>query len=218
MTTTRVDVVGAGIIGLSIAWRAAQAGLSVTVHDPDLGAGTTGASYAAAGMLAPVTEAHYGEEALLALNLASHERWPAFATELAEASDRPVPFRAEGSLLVAFDDDDLRVLDELQRFHDELGLPGAAAQPRVPRSRADAVAPHPRRHPRRQRSQRRQPRGPRRAGGRVHDRRGALPARRAPRPPSCSTATTTRPSSSLLARGRARSRVSPARLCRPCGR
>jgi glycine oxidase len=122
-TTGRVDIVGAGIIGLSIAWRAAQAGLSVTVHDPDLAERTGGASHAAAGMLAPVTEAHYGEEALLALNLASHQRWPAFAAELAEASARPVPLRAEGSLTVAFDDDDLRALDELRVFQEQLGLP-----------------------------------------------------------------------------------------------
>ena len=38
-----------------------------------------GASGVAAGMLAPVTEAEFGEQALLALNLASAERWPAFA-------------------------------------------------------------------------------------------------------------------------------------------
>jgi len=49
-------------------WRARLRGLEVTVVDPDPG---QGASWLAAGMLAPVSEAHYGEEALLALNLAS---------------------------------------------------------------------------------------------------------------------------------------------------
>ena len=62
---TDVLVAGAGVAGLTVAWRAAQRGLSVTVVDEAPG---TGASYAAAGMLAPVAEAAYGEEALVALS------------------------------------------------------------------------------------------------------------------------------------------------------
>ena len=76
---TGVLVAGGGLIGLSVAWHAAQRGLSVTVVDQVPG---TGASYAAAGMLAPVTEAHYGEEDLLGLNLEGARRWPKFAAEL----------------------------------------------------------------------------------------------------------------------------------------
>ena len=79
-----VVVVGAGVIGLACAWRAAQRGLSVLVLDRD--APGAGASGVAAGMLAPVTEAEFGEEALLALNLAGAELWPAFAAELSGAT------------------------------------------------------------------------------------------------------------------------------------
>ncbi|WP_269799603.1 FAD-dependent oxidoreductase [Geodermatophilus chilensis] len=64
---TDVAVAGGGLIGLSVAWRAAQRGLSVTVVDDAPG---SGASSAAAGMLASVTEVSYGEEALLRLCLA----------------------------------------------------------------------------------------------------------------------------------------------------
>ena len=78
-----VVVVGGGVIGLGVAWRARLAGLSVTLVDPAPGAG---ASWAAAGMLAPVTEVHYGEEALLALNLASAARYPSFVAELEDAT------------------------------------------------------------------------------------------------------------------------------------
>ena len=60
-------VVGAGAIGLTAAWRAAQAGLSVLVLERDVAG--AGASGVAAGMLAPVTEADFGEQELLALNL-----------------------------------------------------------------------------------------------------------------------------------------------------
>ena len=87
-----VVVVGAGIVGLSIAWRAAATGRHVTLVDPDPGRGAT---WAAAGMLAPVAEAHFGEEALAALNLASAGRWPGFAAELEDGVGprRPLPGR-----------------------------------------------------------------------------------------------------------------------------
>jgi glycine oxidase len=114
-----VVVVGGGIVGLSIAWRAARHGFAVTVADPDPGGG---ASHAAAGMLAPVSEAYYGEEALLALNRASHARWPGFAADLEDDGDLPVPVHTAGSLCVGFDDDDRRALDELHRFQSSLGL------------------------------------------------------------------------------------------------
>ncbi|MEU7836339.1 MULTISPECIES: FAD-dependent oxidoreductase [unclassified Nonomuraea] len=77
-------VVGGGIIGLSIAWRLSRSGRPVTVVDP---APATGASHAAAGMLAPVSEVTYTEEPLLRLGLAALRRWPSFASELATDAD-----------------------------------------------------------------------------------------------------------------------------------
>ncbi|WP_330452059.1 MULTISPECIES: glycine oxidase ThiO [unclassified Streptomyces] len=110
-----VLVIGGGIIGLVTAWRAARRGLSTALADPEPGGG---AARVAAGMLAAVTELHYGEETLLGLNLASAERYPAFTAELEEASGRDIGFRACGTLAVALDADDrahLRELHELQR-------------------------------------------------------------------------------------------------------
>ena len=95
---TDVAVAGGGLIGLATAWRAARRGLSVTVVDDSPG---TGASAAAAGMLAPVTEAGYREEALLRLGLASVQRWPAFAADVEAASGTPVGLTG---LERAFDD------------------------------------------------------------------------------------------------------------------
>jgi len=115
----QVVVVGGGVIGLSIAWQCASRGLSVTVVDPAPG---SGASYAAAGMLAPVTEAHYGEEPLLALNLAAARRYPSFAAELGEAAGMSAGYRDEGTLVVALDAGDRAVLDELHRYQQRLGL------------------------------------------------------------------------------------------------
>jgi glycine oxidase len=112
-------VVGAGVIGLSIAWRAASEGRAVTVVDPAPGRGAT---WAAAGMLAPVSEAHFGEEALVELNLAAAGAWPAFASELEEASGQPVHYIADGTLLVAADPSDRAATDRLLRFQHGLDL------------------------------------------------------------------------------------------------
>jgi glycine oxidase len=114
-----VVVVGGGVIGLGVAWRAAQAGMAVTVVDPSPG---SGASWAAAGMLAPVTEVHYGEQALLRLNLAAADRWAGFAAELEEAAGRQVGYRRCGTLTVARDTDDNAAIEDLYRFQLRCGL------------------------------------------------------------------------------------------------
>jgi glycine oxidase len=109
-------VVGAGLVGLASAWRAAQRGLSVLVIDRDGPA--AGASSAAAGMLAPVTEADFGAEALLQLNLAGAERWPSFAEELGAE----LHYVRRGALVVAADRDDAEELRRLHVFQRQLGL------------------------------------------------------------------------------------------------
>jgi len=119
-TAGDVVVVGGGVIGLGIAWRAALAGLQVIVVDDGLDRGA--ASWAAAGMLAPVTEIHYGEQELLRLNLAAAERWPAFAAELQECAGASVGYRRCGTLIVARDADDNAALHDLYRFQRGLGL------------------------------------------------------------------------------------------------
>jgi glycine oxidase len=132
-----VAVAGGGLVGLAVAWRAALRGLSVTVADDAPGAG---ASAAAAGMLAPVTEAGYREEALLGLGAASLARWPAFAAELEAASGLPVGLRTAGTLVVGFDEDDVRELDALHAFQRELGLGAQRLTPRETRRREPALA------------------------------------------------------------------------------
>jgi len=99
----RIAVVGAGSIGLAVAWRAAQSGAEVVVFDPEPG---SGASRVAAGMIAPVTESHYGEEALVPFMAESADAWPGFARELEEASGLKVGFRDVPTLVVGVEDGD----------------------------------------------------------------------------------------------------------------
>src|SRR5439155_18037217 len=100
--TSDVLVVGGGIIGLVTAWRAAQRGLATAVVDPEPGGG---AAQVAAGMLAAVTELHYGEQTLLGLNLASARRYPDFAAELTDLTGHDLGYRQCGTLAVALDAD-----------------------------------------------------------------------------------------------------------------
>jgi glycine oxidase len=121
--STRYDavVIGAGMIGLACAWRARRRGLSVLVVDRAAEPGA-GASGVAAGMLAPVTEADFGEEGPLRVNLAGRERWSAFAAELEEQSGLPTGYRDSGALVVAADRDDADALHRLHAFQRDLGL------------------------------------------------------------------------------------------------
>ena len=119
--TRHADVVvaGGGVIGTAIAWRAAAAGLDVILVDPQAG---DGASLVAAGMLAPVSEALFGEDALLRLNLLAVRRFPAFAAELEELTGQQVGLRREGTLAVAHDAGDHAALLRLVAFRRSLGL------------------------------------------------------------------------------------------------
>ncbi len=114
-------VVGAGLIGLACAWRAQRRGMSVLVVDRAAEPGAA-ASSVAAGMLAPVTEADFGELGPLRVNLAGRERWSAFAAELEELTGMPTGYRESGALVVAADADDAGELRRLHEFQRELGL------------------------------------------------------------------------------------------------
>ena len=132
-----VLVIGGGVIGLGVAWRCAQRGLKVTVVDPAPG---SGASSAAAGMLAPATELHYGEQALLQLNLDSARRYPQFAAELVAASGQDIGYRRSGALVAAWDDADLANLRDLQAFGSSLGVATELLTGREIRRREPALA------------------------------------------------------------------------------
>ncbi|HEV7787857.1 MAG TPA: glycine oxidase ThiO [Pseudonocardia sp.] len=114
----RLAIVGAGVIGLSCAWRAAEAGWAVELVDPAPGSGS---SWVAGGMLAPVTEAWPGEEDLLELGADSLGRWPAFAAALAGAAGTPAGLRTEGTVVVAAGAGDRAELDDLAAYLAKVG-------------------------------------------------------------------------------------------------
>jgi glycine oxidase len=112
--------VGAGVIGLACAWRAALRGARVCVLERDRPA--AGATGVAAGMLAPVGEASWGEERLLAFNFESLERWPGFAAQLEGEAELETGFAQHGALHVALDRDEAEELRRRYELHHKLGL------------------------------------------------------------------------------------------------
>jgi glycine oxidase len=117
-----VLVVGGGIIGLAVAWRARQRGMSVTLLERE--ATGAGASRVAAGMLAPVAEVEFGAAGrrVLELGLRSAELWPQFAAELEAGSGIEVGLLRTGTLLLARDEDQARELERQLAFRESLGL------------------------------------------------------------------------------------------------
>jgi glycine oxidase len=133
-----VVVAGGGVIGTAIAWRAAAAGLDVVLVDPADG---RAASLVAAGMLAPASEALFGEGALLRLNLLALRRFGSFAAELEEATGHQVGLRREGTLAVAYDPGDYAALIRLTAFRRSAGLDAGELDSRGCRQLEPFLAP-----------------------------------------------------------------------------
>jgi glycine oxidase len=100
-----VGVVGGGVIGLSVAFELASQGADVIVIDPAPG---QGASWAAAGMLAPAAEVAPGEAGLFRDFADAASRWPQFAERISEACGSDVGYRTTGSVLVGATASDAR--------------------------------------------------------------------------------------------------------------
>jgi glycine oxidase len=137
-----VVVVGGGVIGLAVAWRARLRGLSVTLLERDA-IGERCASGVAAGMLAPLSEVEFGAAGrrVLDLGVSSAALWPDFAAELQLATGIDVGLRSSGTLAVARDADEARALERQLAFCEELGLPANRLLPSAARELEPALAP-----------------------------------------------------------------------------
>ena len=116
-------IVGGGVIGLSCAWRLAQAGARVAVLERERP--PAGATRVAAGMLAPVGELTFGEPELLELTLVASELYPGFVAELEGATGLATGHQTSGALHVALDRDEAQ---QLRRVHDLQRSLGLAAE------------------------------------------------------------------------------------------
>jgi glycine oxidase len=95
---TRFDiaVLGGGLLGRSLAWRASRAGARVVLYEAGSHQGENSAAWVAAGMIAPTTEAIDVDAEIASMGNQSLSLWPRWLAEL------PVPvfYRDNGTLLL----------------------------------------------------------------------------------------------------------------------
>ncbi len=114
-----VVVVGAGLIGLAIAFELAGRGAAVRVFDR--GEPGRAASWAGAGMLAPYTE-DVADEALLAMGVSALGQYPAFVERVRSASGLDPHLHLDGIVHAAYDGAQLESLKRLARRLRERGV------------------------------------------------------------------------------------------------
>ena len=120
MADKKILIIGGGVIGLGIGWQLAKAGAAVTIYDR-AEAGRA-ASWAAAGMLAPLAEAHNEEPELLKLGCHSLDRYPQWVDELEIDAEMSIGYRVEGTLIVGLEPDDKHQLRHIYAAQQHLGL------------------------------------------------------------------------------------------------
>ncbi|MFW0110357.1 glycine oxidase ThiO [Rothia sp. P13129] len=118
-STVDIAVIGAGIIGLSTAYRLQKIGYSVAVLDPQP---ASEATRAAAGMLAPASETQFRQEPLVQLMKRAAQLYPSFAQHIQEESGIHVGRQETKTLVCAYDHADKNALEDLQQYQQELGL------------------------------------------------------------------------------------------------
>ncbi len=112
-------VIGGGVIGCSIAWRLAQAGMHVVVVERgDVGGE---ASHAAGGMLAPLAEADKADD-FFQLAVTSRAMYAEFARELKQVSGTDIEYRTEGTLFLSLTEEDDEELDRRWQWQHAAGL------------------------------------------------------------------------------------------------
>lgn len=142
LSTPRIAIAGAGIIGLACALELAGRGAPVTLYDPNPPG--RGASWAAAGMIAPAFEAACEpgvHPRLFDLCLESAALWPDFAARLEAESGVAVGYSPGPSLAVAADDATAAHLGAILNVLGAAGLPGEALGIGAARRMEPALAP-----------------------------------------------------------------------------
>lgn len=107
LSSPDVTVLGAGVIGLSLALELHKRGARVTLYEPR--AAASQASWAAAGMLA--AQDPFNPPALSSLARLSAALYPAFLEDLQDRSGMPVPFQTQTTVQHMPDDATVRLAE-----------------------------------------------------------------------------------------------------------
>jgi glycine oxidase len=118
VTSTQRDalVVGGGVIGLTSAFRLANEGWRVTVFDPAPGSGAT---WAAAGMIAPLAEVAPGEEMNFRTQCGALSAWRDLSAQIAAVTGNTLSLIETGTLVVGYDASDRRLVNQFAQVVDD---------------------------------------------------------------------------------------------------
>jgi glycine oxidase len=138
MKSFDVAIAGAGLIGSSIAFELAQAGLKVAVFDR--GEPGREASWASAGILSPAPESP-AMISMVPLAKASMNLYPSLVANVEEISGEKVGFRPKGTIDVFFNKDAIPDLSTLIALHHGLGLKAEPLRPEDARELEPSLSP-----------------------------------------------------------------------------
>ncbi|WP_166423773.1 glycine oxidase ThiO [Paraglaciecola sp. 20A4] len=116
----RIAIVGAGIMGRTLAWQLLNQAKSVaiTVFDKDPISHGGAAAYTAAGMLSPYSELESTELSIFNMGLASLTRWPSVIASLSKQTHRQVDLFSIGTVVVSHQQDQV----DFQRFQQQVAM------------------------------------------------------------------------------------------------
>ena len=138
MKTFDVAIAGGGLIGATIAFEVARAGLQVALFDRhELGEGS---SWAAAGILSPAPE-NAGMISIVPLGRASLQLYPEFVATVEEISGQSAGYRARGTLEALFSTDAQEKLSTIIALHHGLGLRAEPVRAEDAREMEPALSP-----------------------------------------------------------------------------
>lgn len=126
MKSPSVIVVGAGIVGCTVAYELAKSGASV--HVIETRAPGQGATRASAGILAPFIEGH-GSTLLRDLGKRSLDLYDAFIARLSQDSNHSLVYRRNGTFELAFSNADVERLGELATLLADRGVSWSWIEP-----------------------------------------------------------------------------------------
>jgi glycine oxidase len=138
MKTFDVAIAGGGLIGGTIAFELARAGLDVGLFDRQQPG--EGASWAAAGILSPAPE-NAGMIATVPLGRASLQLYPGFVGTVEEISGQSVGYRARGTLEALFSTDAQEKLSTIIALHHGIGLKAEPVSAEDAREMEPALSP-----------------------------------------------------------------------------
>lgn len=107
-----IAILGGGLLGRLMAWRLSQQGLKIDLYEAGGKNSQASAAFAAAGMLAPITETERSDELIAHMGMAGLAAWPDLLSQL----PAPVFMQKKGTLIIWHQQDQFIA----RRFHQHL--------------------------------------------------------------------------------------------------